>query len=68
MLHEKMDKHWLAEQRPISGGSKLIEQTLPTTVTSSAETLLVENINSSSLLEIQDNTSISGSAFKNLTE
>ena len=29
---------------------------------------LVENIKSSSLLEIQDNNSISGSAFKNLSE
>ena len=36
--------------------------------TSSAETLLVENINSSCLLEIQDNNSISGSALKNLRE
>ena len=33
--------------------------------TSSAATSLVENINSSSLLEIQDNNSVSGSAFKN---
>ena len=30
--------------------------------------LLVENINSTSLLEIQDNNNISGSAFKNLSE
>ena len=30
--------------------------------------LLVENINSSSLLEIQDNNSVSGSAYKNLSE
>ena len=29
---------------------------------------LVENINSAFLLEIQDNTSMSGSAFKNLSE
>ena len=36
--------------------------------TSSAATLLVENINSSFLLEIQDNNSISDSAFKNLSE
>ena len=36
--------------------------------TSSAATLLVENINSSSLLEIQDNNSVSGSAYKNLSE
>ena len=34
--------------------------------TSSAATLLVENINSSILLNIQDNNSIRGSAFKNL--
>ena len=32
--------------------------------TSSAATLLVEDINSISLLEFQDNNSISGSAFK----
>ena len=36
--------------------------------TSSAATLLVENINSSSLLESQDNNSVSGSAYKNLSE
>ena len=30
--------------------------------------LLVENINISSLLEIQDNNSVSGSANKNLSE
>ena len=36
--------------------------------TSSDATLLVENINSSSLLEIQDNNSVSGSAYKNLNE
>ena len=36
--------------------------------TSSAAILLVENVNSSSLLDIQDNKSISGSAFKNLSE
>ena len=36
--------------------------------TSSAATLLVENINSSSLLEIQDNNSVSGSAYKNFSE
>ena len=36
--------------------------------TSSAATLLVENINSSSLLEIQDNDSISARAFKNSSE
>ena len=36
--------------------------------TSTAETLLVENINSTSLLEIQDNKSISGSALKNLSK
>ena len=36
--------------------------------TSSAATLLVENINSSSLLEIQDNNSVSGNAYKNLSE
>ena len=36
--------------------------------TSSAATLLAENINSSSLLEIQDNNSVSGSAYKNLNE
>ena len=36
--------------------------------TSSAATLLVENINSSSLLEIQDNNSVSSSAYKNLSE
>ena len=36
--------------------------------TSSAVTLLVENLNSSFLLEIQDNNSISGSVFKNLSE
>ena len=36
--------------------------------TSSAATLLVENVNGSSLLEIQDNNSIGGSAFKNLSE
>ena len=34
--------------------------------TSSAATLLAENINSFSLLEIQDNNSESGSAYKNL--
>ena len=34
----------------------------------SAATLLVENINSSSWLEIQDNNSESGSAYKNLSE
>ena len=37
-------------------------------VPSSAATLLVENLNSSSLIEIQDNNSIRGSAFKNLSE
>ena len=36
--------------------------------TSSDATLLVENINSSSLLEIQDNNSVSGSGYKNLNE
>ena len=36
--------------------------------TSSAATLLAENIDSSSLLEIQDNSNLSGSAFKNLRE
>ena len=36
--------------------------------TSSAATLLAENINSSSLLEIQDNNRVSGSAHKNLSE
>ena len=36
--------------------------------TSSAATLLVENINSSSLLEIQDNNRVSGSAHKNLSK
>ena len=36
--------------------------------TSSAATLMVENINSTSLLEIKDNNSISGGAFKNLSE
>ena len=36
--------------------------------TPSAATLLVENINNSSLLEIQDNNSIGGSAYKNLNE
>ena len=36
--------------------------------TSSAAMLLVENINISSLLEIQDNNSVSGSANKNLSE
>ena len=36
--------------------------------TSSAATLLIENKNSSSLLEIQDNNSVSGSAYKNLSE
>ena len=36
--------------------------------TSSAATLLAENINSSSLLEIQDNNRVSGSAYKNLSE
>ena len=35
-------------------------------VTSSVATLLVENINSTSLLEIQDNNSVSGSAFMKL--
>ena len=34
----------------------------------SVATLLVENINSSSLLEIQDNKNVSGSAYKNLSE
>ena len=34
--------------------------------TFSAEILLVESMNSSSLLEIQDDNSISGSAFKSL--
>ena len=33
-----------------------------------AATLLVENVSSTSLLEIQDNNSINGSAFKNLSE
>ena len=33
-------------------------------VPSSVATLLVENINSTSLLQIQENNSISGSAFK----
>ena len=32
--------------------------------TSSAATLLVEDVNNSSLLEIQDNNSASGSAYK----
>ena len=36
--------------------------------TSSAATLLVENINSSFMLEIQDNNGVSGSAYKNLSE
>ena len=36
--------------------------------TSSAATLLVENIDSYSLLEIQDNNSVSGSSYKNLSE
>ena len=36
--------------------------------TSSATTLLAENINSSSLLEIQDNNRVSDSAYKNLSE
>ena len=36
--------------------------------TSSAAILLVENINSSSLLEIQDNNRVSGSADKNFSE
>ena len=37
--------------------------------TSSAAALLAENINSASLLEIEDNNSISfGSAFKNVSE
>ena len=35
---------------------------------SSAATLSVENIDSSSLLEIQDNYSVSGSAYNNLSE
>ena len=35
---------------------------------STAATLLVENIDSTSLLEIQDNNNISGSAVKNLSE
>ena len=35
-------------------------------VKSSAATLFVENVNCTSLLEIQDNDSISASAFKNL--
>ena len=33
-----------------------------------AATLFVESVNSSSLLEIQDNNSVSGSAYKNLSE
>ena len=37
-------------------------------VPSKAATSLAENINNTSLLEIQDNNSISGSAFKNLSE
>ena len=36
--------------------------------TSSAATLLHENINNTSLLEIQNDNSISGGAFKNLSE
>ena len=36
--------------------------------TSWAATLLVENIDSSSLLEIQDNNNVSGSAYKNLSK
>ena len=36
--------------------------------TSSAATLSVENIDSSSLVEIQDNFSVSGSAYNNLSE
>ena len=36
--------------------------------TSSAATLSVENITVSSSLEIQENNSISGNAFKNLSE
>ena len=36
--------------------------------TSSAATLLVENVHTSSLLEIQDNNSLSGRAFKNSSE
>ena len=35
--------------------------------TASAATLLVENINSSSWLEIQDNNRVSGSAYKKLS-
>ena len=51
----------------------LDELSLPTSFTtsygtSSAATLLVENINSTSFLELQDNNSVSGSAFKNLSE
>ena len=36
--------------------------------TSSVAALLVENINNTSLLEIQDKNSLSDSAFKNLSE
>ena len=36
--------------------------------TSSAATLIVENINSSSLSEIQDNNRVRGSAYDNLSE
>ena len=36
--------------------------------TSSGATLLVQNINTTSLLDIQDNNSMISSAFKNLSE
>ena len=36
--------------------------------TSFAATLLAENINSTSFLEIVDNNSINGSAYRNLSE
>ena len=62
-----------------SCGGKCLELSLQTSYTtfcsrcihygtSSGATLLGENIKSYSLLEIQDNNSVSGSAYKNLSE
>ena len=44
-----------------------LQTSFKTFCSSSAGSLLVENINITSLLEIQDNNSISGSALNNLS-
>ena len=48
--------------------SQLFVPDVPATVSPQLQPKLVENINSTSLLGIQDNNSISGSTFKNSSE